>query len=329
MKSSFRVFCTLWLVAAGTAGSPAASAANLNVPKGEIEVRATIVKLSDVFSGISESSDDDIAQAPAPCRQETYDVNVLTRLSDKYHLDWKARSLADHVVVSSACTRIPASAIAAQVKKAVADKDTTLGAKNSIEVAFDNHALEIDLPADQTPGFALNNFTYDPVSKYFRADVVADTSSGPFAVPVTGRITIRHSVPVLAHRLEAGTIIAASDIDWLDVPEDHINPSVVADTDQLIGRALRRDTEGGEMFHGHDVMPPRLVARGKLVTLKIETPFMMLTAEGKALQDGSAGDVVRVLNLQSDRVIEGTAESEGVVRVVSAQKVAEANDKQQ
>jgi len=72
-------------------------------------------------------------------------------------------------------------------------------------------------------------------------------------------------------------------------------------------------------------MAPKLVARGKLVTLLIETPFMNLSAQGKALQDGSAGDVVRVLNLQSDRVIEGIAESDGVVRVLSTQKVAEAH----
>jgi flagellar basal body P-ring formation protein FlgA len=323
MKPSFRIFCTLWLVTAGSIGSPGQCVAFANAPKGEVEVRQAAVRLSDVFTGINQDTDEDIAQAPMPCRQETYDVNVLTRLANKYHLDWKARSLADHVIVASGCTRISADQIATQIKQALTSKGVGGEAKDSVDVAFDNHALEVDLPADQSSGFALNNFTYDSVSKYFHADVVAQSAFGPFAVPVSGRITVKHSVPVLAHRLEGGSVIAANDLDWIDVPEDRINPSVLTQADQLVGYQLRRDTEGGQIFHDHDVTALKLVARGKLVTLKIETDFMTLTAQGKALQDGGPGDVVRVLNLQSDRVIEGVAESDGVVRVAIAQKVAE------
>lgn len=322
MSPSFRIFCTLWLVTAGSIGSPSQCIASVNAPKGAVEVRQAAVRLSDVFTGIPQDADDEIAQAPTPCRQETYDVNVLTRLASKYHLNWKARSLADHVTVTAACTRISADAIALQIKQALTDKGIGGEVKDSIDVAFDNHALEVDLPADQTPGFSLNNFTYDAVSKYFRADVVAQSSSGPFAVPVTGRITVKHSVPVLAHRLEGGAVIAANDIDWVAVPDDRINASVITESNQLVGFQLRRDTEGGQIFHSHDVMPPQFVSRGKLVTLKIETDFMTLTAQGKALQDGGPGDVVRVLNLQSDRVVEGVAESDGMVRVSIADKVA-------
>ena len=70
-----------------------------------------------------------------------------------------------------------------------------------------------------------------------------------------------------------------------------------------------------------DVIPPRLVVRGTLVTMKIETPFMTVTAQGRALQDGKLGDVVRVINTQSNRTIEGTVEAAGVVRMPTAQKL--------
>jgi len=320
MTRSFRISCLCWIIAAGILGSPEVSAAP--APRGEVEVHQSIVKLSDVFVGIADDADDAIAQAPAPCRKETYDVNVLVRLANKYHLDWKPHSIADHVVVSAACTRIPAGQIAAAVRKALVDNGTLTGSKTSADVAFDNHALEIDLPAGDAAGFTLNNFTYDPVSKYFHADVVAESSSGPFAVPVTGHVSVKRSVPVLVRRLESGMVIAAEDITWMEVPEDRVNASVVMDTDQLVGRELSHDTDGDEILHTHDVAPPRLVARGKIVTLKIETSFMTLMMQGKALQDGSAGDVVRVLNMQSDRVVEGIAESDGVVRIATPERMA-------
>ena len=67
---------------------------------------------------------------------------------------------------------------------------------------------------------------------------------------------------------------------------------------------------------------PRLVTRGSIVTMKIETPSLTVTAQGRALQDGKLGDTVRVTNTQSNRMIEGTVESDGTVKVATVRKVA-------
>ena len=88
---------------------------------------------------------------------------------------------------------------------------------------------------------------------------------------------------------------------------------------------MRRDTNGDEIINTHDVMPPRFIVRGTLITMQIETPFMSLTVQGKALQDGVKGDVVRVLNTQSNRVIEGTVSAPGTVVIhTTIQKMASA-----
>jgi flagella basal body P-ring formation protein FlgA len=76
------------------------------------------------------------------------------------------------------------------------------------------------------------------------------------------------------------------------------------------------------LLRASDVMPARLVTRGALVTLKIETPYMQLTAQGRALQDGAEGETVRVNNTQSNRMVEGTVTGPGVVLIHTAQKVA-------
>ena len=57
-----------------------------------------------------------------------------------------------------------------------------------------------------------------------------------------------------------------------------------------------------------------LSLRGSLVTMKIETPFMTVTAQGKAQQDGAEGEIVRVINTQSNRVVEGTVTGPGMYR---------------
>lgn len=321
------IIFALWLTFAGIVGSPQPCQADSPVTlRGKTEVHRMAVKLSDVFDGVPAEIDRDIAQAPAPGKEVTYDVNVLTRIAQKYRLAWEPQSLADHAVIATPCTRITADTIReAVIQKARADDGFVVNKNSTVDVVFDNHALEIDLPADQAPDFTLNNFTYNPINKYFHADLVADTSSGPFAVPVSGHFTVKVAIPVLAHRLEGGSTISANDLDWIQISADRINPSIVTSEHDLVGRELRRDTNGGDLITTHDIIPPRYVVRGSLVTLQIETPYMSLTVQGKALQDGAKGDVIRVMNTQSNRLIEGTVSSPGTVLVhTTSQKLAAA-----
>jgi flagella basal body P-ring formation protein FlgA len=325
MNKGFRILSLVWLISVCSIGSPQPCSADVPVTlRSETQLRRTTVKLSDIFAGVPADIDRDIAQAPLPGQQVTYDATVLKRIADKYRLGWEPQSGLDHIILSTASTRITADTIREAVIKKVKE-NTSLPKGSEVDVSFDNHALQIDLPADRGADFTLNNFNFDPTSKHFRADLVADGSGGAFSVPVTGRITFKRRIPVLAHRLEGGTTIGAADLDWSVVPEDHVNMSVVVDTDQLVGRELRRDTDEGEILHTHDVVPPRLVTRGSLITMKIETPLMLVTAQGKAMQDGTRGDVIRILNTQSNRMLEGTVSGLGTVTINTAiQKVAAA-----
>lgn len=320
MSKRIRFFFALWMIIAGAVGTPQCLADSLVNLRNDVEVKGMVVRLSDVFEGIMPGKDVEIAQAPAPGKQMVYDVNVLTRLAKKYDLDWKPQSLTDHVVVASSSTRITSDAI----RSAVIEKVKEKGAKGEIDVSLDNRSLEVNLPADRSPDFTLENFTYDPSSKHFRTVLTSIGSGGTFTASLSGRAIVKRTVPVLARRLSGGTMIGASDIDWMLVPEERLNASVLTDSTQIIGRELRRDIAEGEVLHTHDVIPPRLVTRGSLVTLKIETPYMALAVQGKALQDGTQGDVVRVMNMQSNRMVEGTVDGSGIVRILTTQKFAEA-----
>ena len=326
MNKTARILFAFWLVLGCSIGSPQPCFADTPITiKGETEVRRTIVRLSDVFNGVPSEIDRDIAQAPQPGKEVTYDVTVLVRLAKKYQLDWEPESSADHVVIKTASTRITADVIRDAVVKRVKEGGLIGTQKDlDIDVSFDNHALQIDLPADHKGDFTLNNFDMDSINKHFHADLVAETNSGPFSLPLSGRILLKRNVPVLVRRLEAGTTIGALDLDIIPVPEEKVNGTVITEANQLVGHELRHDIDEGEILHTHDVMPPRLVTRGSLVTMKIETPFMEVTAQGKAMQDGTKDDVVRVLNTQSNRIIEGTVSGAGTVTIHTAQKIAAA-----
>lgn len=78
-------------------------------------------------------------------------------------------------------------------------------------------------------------------------------------------------------------------------------------------------------MRARDVMPQRFVTRGSLVTMKIETPYMRMTAQGKAPQDGGIGDVVRLNNTQSNRMVEGIVTGPGTVRIPLPEAIVQAS----
>ena len=63
-------------------------------------------------------------------------------------------------------------------------------------------------------------------------------------------------------------------------------------------------------------MKPELVARGEFVTITYEVPGVMLSVRGKAAEGGAQGDMIDVLNVQSNRTLRGTVSGRGHVTVV-------------
>ena len=58
--------------------------------------------------------------------------------------------------------------------------------------------------------------------------------------------------------------------------------------------------------------------RNEAVTIFYEVPGIMLTVRGKALEAGAVGDMVSVLNIQSNRTVQATVTGPGRVTIAAA-----------
>jgi flagella basal body P-ring formation protein FlgA len=262
-------------------------------------IESDIIRLSDVFEGVPDNKEADIAIAPAPGKSVTYNAAVVASVAKQHKLAWQPQSQADQIVLTRAATTITP----AMIQKAVMAKIQEEGRLPSgvADVVFDNKHLAVLLPSEQMPDFSLVYFSYDQATHRFRAAL---------------------SLPVLASRLTTGTVISARDLNWIMVPEEQLSNDILAQADHIVGQELRHDQAEGDFIRTRDIIPPRLVTRGDLVTLKIETPTMLITTQGRALQDGARHDAVRVKNSQSGRIVEGLVEADGIIRVTTLQKVA-------
>jgi flagella basal body P-ring formation protein FlgA len=55
----------------------------------------------------------------------------------------------------------------------------------------------------------------------------------------------------------------------------------------------------------------------------LESPGLLLTAKGQALEDGAKGETIRIMNTQSNRTIEAVVTAAGTARVSTSSTVVQ------
>lgn len=116
---------------------------------------------------------------------------------------------------------------------------------------------------------------------------------------------------VAARAIRAQTILTEAD---LSVIAEAV-PGMLAAPEQAVGLEARTMLYAGRPIRPEDVGPPAVVERNALVTLVFIRRGLTITAEGRALGRGGAGDAIRVINLASRTTITGTVAPDGRVIV--------------
>ena len=92
----------------------------------------------------------------------------------------------------------------------------------------------------------------------------------------------------------------------------------LSDPEALIGKTAKRALQANSALRAADVMDTPAVRRGEPVTLKFEAGGMRLSVRGRAMGDGVAGGLIKVLNPQSNKILDAIVESPGVARVLAS-----------
>lgn len=173
--------------------------------------------------------------------------------------------------------------------------------------------VKIVLP-EGTPETALglDGFMLDPRAGIFAARLVLTDGS---RVGLRGQaiVTVPAMVPV--RRLAPGELIAESDLAAVDVPLISLPGAALRLSEEIVGKEVQRALLADRPISATSVREPRAVRRGEQVLIAFSREGIDLTAPGRALQDGTLGEEVRVVNLASNRTITAIAAGSGRVTV--------------
>lgn len=90
---------------------------------------------------------------------------------------------------------------------------------------------------------------------------------------------------------------------------------VLSSEEEALGQETRVVLYEGRAIRATDVGPVTLVERNQIVPLAYRSGALTILTDGRALDRGGAGDVIRVMNLSSRSTVTGIVTADGYIRV--------------
>jgi len=132
---------------------------------------------------------------------------------------------------------------------------------------------------------------------------------------VIAKVKVRIPVIVVARPLMRGEIIKEKDVriekrELLSIPA-----GIFSDPRKVIGKKARRILGVGEIITQRMIEEVPIIRRGDRVTIIAESPVLKVVASGQAKENGCRGELIKVMNLNSRKIIYARVVDANTVRV--------------
>jgi flagella basal body P-ring formation protein FlgA len=202
-----------------------------------------------------------------------------------------------------------------------------LGEASDLKVSFDREPVSFS--ADLAPGAELRAMRAAFEARSGRFDVVLEVPLGASRrtlMRYTGAVVETVDAIVPARPIARGEVVRAADLIVERRPKAEITADVVGSNVEAVDRAARQALRPGLPIRRADLVKPELVRRDENVTLLYEIPGILVTARGKALESGGEGDVINVLNVQTNRTLQGVVIGPGRISLAPPSPAVAAAD---
>jgi flagellar basal body P-ring formation protein FlgA len=285
------------------------------VLRASVNVTGDVVRIGDVIDNAGTSAQIAIYRAPDLGTTGSLKVAaVLSALQAHQVIGVDTHDLKEISITRLART-LESKDIELQVARALEHRNS-LGDAANLSLSFDREVQDTRLDASNSGAMQPIAARFDPRSGRFDVifEIGNDNASAPTRLRFTGSAIETVEAAVLARGIERNEVIKSSDVVVERRPKAEVGGDA-ASRDRAVGMQARRQLRVGQALRVADLAKPDLVPRDGNVTLIYETSGLYLTIRGKALENGTEGDVVSVLNLQSKRTVSGVVSGRGQVTI--------------
>jgi len=296
------------LLTASTAAAQTAPTLRAN-----IYVSGDLVRIGDFIDNTGELGQIALFRAPDLGTTGTVPVQQVLDALRAHNVIGVATNDIREVTVTREARTLSQKEIETEVLRAL-ERRNGLGEAANISLNLDRDVRVMQLDAAHQGGLKPLAVRYEPRTTRFDVtfEIAREQGAPSTRLRFTGTAIEMVEVTVATRSIERGEILKTADVVVERRPKSEAlyDP---APRERALGMQLRKSARAGQYLRMADLAKPDLVQRDQNVTLIYETNGLYLTMRGKAVDAGSEGDTVSVVNLQSKRTVQGTVSGPGQV----------------
>jgi flagella basal body P-ring formation protein FlgA len=285
--------------------------------RAQVTVESDIVRIGDMVENAGTAAQIAIYRSPDLGTTGSLPIaQVINALQAHQVIGVDTRGLKT-VSVTRLARVLDGKEIESQVAHALEHR-SGLGDAANLNLTFDREVQDVRLENSNSGNLQAVAVRYEPRSGRFDVsfDIANETNNARTKLRFTGTAVEMLEASVLTRNVERGELLKASDVVVERRPKAEAGSDAVA-RGRAVGMQMRRSLRAGQPVKAADLGKPDLVQRDDNVTLIYEAAGIYLTLSGKAVESGTEGDTVTVLNLQSKRTVAGTVIGRGQVAIAA------------
>lgn len=291
-----------------------AQAQNL-VLRGDVVVYGAVATVGDFFENAGSHANKPLFRSPDLGHRGSVPVwQILDRMLELGVTRLDGQGL-ENVDVTRASQYLTGADFIAMTKSEISNR-LDGAALEDIDISADTPPSPIHAIAGSSDAVLLRRLTYSPRSGRFLVQFTVDTGTRQQEVSFRGTARETQRTVALTRPIGRGEQISAEDIIETRLLARNVTQQSAVSAEQLVGMEAKRNLRENTAINLSDVQYPTLIERNQSVTITYRSAAMILSAQGRALTAGSKGDMINVLNLQSNRPVQGQIMSSGEVLVL-------------
>jgi len=128
------------------------------------------------------------------------------------------------------------------------------------------------------------------------------------------KVSVWQRVLAARYPLKRGQRVEQTDVTWVERDIGALPQGWISDSRLLQGQQLTRSISGGQLLLSSQLKAAQLVAAGEPVQILSQNGGIRVQMQGEALSGGGLGQLIRVRNLSSGRVLRARVTAPGQVK---------------
>lgn len=191
--------------------------------------------------------------------------------------------------------------------------DETGETPGNVDVKLEGLGKKITLPAGEVTSKFRPSFTGQYEGTVFLTAELAVDGRLVRVLPIRAVVDVFHPAVTVVKRVDKGVKFTRNNVALVRTPSSKMIKGCFRQLEPVLGRTAATRLEPGSVLRVNDLYDPPAIQHGEVVQAVVEKGNVELSVQVRAIEDGKAGDSIRVENTDTHKLLRGKVLDEKTV----------------